>query len=123
MKCKNCQYEIQDNDVYIHQGLKLCEDCYMKALNPVNACDPLAVRAATGLRGSLGFEGKEGLTPLQKEIYQFIMNKGKVTASEITMKFDITLQSLNRTVAILRHCELVRGQKDEDEVYLVPFWT
>ena len=121
MKCEICQTEIAGDDVYIQRGLELCEDCYMKDRNPVNTCDPFAVRAATGLRGSLGVKGKEGLTPLQKEIYEFIINKGKSTAPEITERFDITLQDLNRTVATLRHCELVRGQKEGDEVYLVPF--
>ena len=121
MKCEICQHDISGDDVYIHQGRDLCEDCYMKALNPVNACDPFAVRAATGLRGSFGLKGKEGLTHLQNEIYEFIKDKGKVTATEVSAKFDINLQDLNRTVATLRHCELVRGQKEGDDVYLVPF--
>jgi len=121
MKCEICQNEIPDDDVYIHRGLELCEDCYMKDLNPVITCDPVAVRAATGLRGNMGVKGKEGLTPLQKDIYEFIIDKGKVTAPEITVKFAITMQDLNRTIATLRHCELVRGQKEGDDVYLVPF--
>ena len=121
MNCENCRHEIPEDDVYIHRGIALCEDCYMKALNPVNTCDPFAVRSAVGLRGSLGVKGKEGLTSIQKEIYQFITDKGKVTAPEVTAKFGITLQDLNRTVATLRHCELVMGQKEGDDVFLVLF--
>jgi len=121
MKCENCQHDIPEDDVYIYQGRAICEDCYMKALNPVNACDPLAVRSAIGIRSSSGLKGVEGLTPLQRDIYEFIRDRGKVTALEVTASFSITLQDLNRTIATLRHCELVRGQKEGDNVYLVLF--
>lgn len=121
MKCEVCQHDLPEDDVYIHRGTVMCEDCYMKSLNPVNTCDPFAVRSAIGLRGKFGVKGEEGLTPLQKEIYEFIMSKGNVTGPEVRASFNITEQDLNRIVATLRHCELVRGQKEGDNVYLVPF--
>ena len=121
MICEVCQYDLPGDDVYIHQGTAMCEDCYMKALNPVNTCDPFAVRSAIGLRGSFGLKGGEGLTPVQRKIYEFIREKGKVMAPEVCSSFNITGQDLNRIVATLRHCELVRGQKEGDSVYLVPF--
>ncbi len=81
-------------------------------------CDPWAVYLAT--QHSSGPKG-EGLTPSQKEIYEFIKNKGKATAAEVMKNFHITQRDLESVVAILRHCELVRGQKEGDKVYLVPF--
>lgn len=121
MKCEVCQHDMPEDDVYIHRDTAMCEDCYLKALNPVITCDPIAVRSAIGLRGNLGVKGEEGLTPLQKEIYGFIMSRGKVTGPEVRTSFGITEQDLNRIVATLRHCELVRGQKEGEAVYLVPF--
>jgi hypothetical protein len=35
--------------------------------------------------------------------------------------FSISQRELEHVVATLRHCELVRGQKEGDKVYLVPF--
>lgn len=121
MKCEVCQHDMSEGDIYIHRGTAMCEDCYMKALNPVNTCDPFAVRSAIGLRGKFGVKGEEGLTPLQKGIYEFIRDKGKVTGLEVRTSFGITEQDLNRIVATLRHCELVRGRKEGEAVYLVPF--
>jgi len=121
MKCESCQCDMPEDDVYIHRGVAMCEDCYMKALNPVNTCDPFAVRSAIGLRGNLGVKGEAGLTPMQRNIFQFIRDMGKVKAPEVCSNFNITEQDLNRIVATLRHCELVRGQKEGNNVYLVPF--
>lgn len=121
MECDNCRENIPEDEIYEHQGKVLCEDCYMKALNPVNACDPLAVRSATGIRSNLGLKGEDGLTPLQKEIYEFIKSRDKVTAPEIISSFHINQRDLDRIVATLRHCELVKGKKEGEEVYLVPY--
>jgi len=63
----------------------------------------------------------EGLTPIQKEVYEFIKNKEKVTAVEVMNNLHITQPDLENVIATLRHCELVRGQKEDDKVYLVLF--
>ena len=51
-------------------GQTLCEDCYLNILHSPKACDPWAVYSATRSRQSPGLEGTEGLTPLQKAIYE-----------------------------------------------------
>ena len=93
----------------------------MDAMFPAKACNPWAVYSATRTRESTGLTGVEGLTSLQQAIYAFIKNKGKVAAEEIMTKFNITQRDLENQFATLRHCELVRGQKEDDKVYLVPF--
>jgi len=90
-------------------------------LFPAKACDPWAVYSATRTRESNGLSGIEGLTSLQQEIYAFIKNKGKVTGEEIMKQFRITQNDLQNQIATLRHCELVRGQKEDGKVYIVPF--
>ena len=121
MKCQRCQRDISDDESFGYFGEVLCDDCYMDAMSPAKACDPWAVYSATRTRESTGLKGEEGLTPLQKEIYEFIKNKGKVTAEEIIKNFKITQRDLENQFATLRHCELVRGQKEGDKVYIVPF--
>ena len=121
MKCNRCQRDIPEGESFGYFGETLCDDCYMDAMSPAKACDPWAVYSATRTRESTGVSGVEGLTPLQRDIYEFIKSKGKVTAEEVMMKFNITQRDLENQFATLRHCELVRGQKEDDKVYLVPF--
>ena len=92
----------------------------MDAMSPNKACDPWAVYSATRTRESGGLKGVDGLTPLQKEIYEYIRDKGRVTGEELMTKFRLTQRELETQFATLRHCELARGQKEGDKVYLVP---
>jgi len=121
MKCQRCQRDISEGESYSYLGETLCDDCYMDAMSPAKACDPWAVYSATRTRESFGLKGVEGLTPFQKDICEFIKDKGKVTAAEVMTNFNITQRDLESVVATLRHCEMVRGQKEGDKVYLVPF--
>jgi len=121
MKCNRCHQDISEGEGFGYFGELLCDDCYMDVMNPPKACDPWAVYSATRTRESTGVTGAEGLTSLQKEIYEFIKNQGKVTAEEVMTKFNLAQRDLESQFATLRHCELVRGQKEGDKVYLVPF--
>ena len=121
MKCHRCQRDISEEDSFTHFGQVFCEDCYMDIMSPNRACDPWAVYSATRTRETSGLTGVEGLTSLQQEIYQFIKNKGKVTAGDIITKFNLTQHDLQNQFATLRHCELVKGRKEGNKVYIVPF--
>jgi hypothetical protein len=72
MKCSRCGREISADDGYQHLGQTLCEDCYIDIRYPAKACDPWVVYSAIRSRGSLGLKGAEGLTELQKTIYEFV---------------------------------------------------
>lgn len=121
MKCQRCQRDIPEDETYRYLGETLCDDCYIDAMSPAKPCDPWAVYSATRTRESSGLKGVEGFTPLQKEIYEFIKSKSKVTAAEVITNFNITQHELKNVIATLRHCEMVRGQKEGAKVYLVPF--
>jgi late competence protein required for DNA uptake (superfamily II DNA/RNA helicase) len=121
MKCDKCQRDISENESFTYLGKTFCDDCYMDAMSPAKPCDPWAVYSATHTRESSGLKGEEGLTTFQKDIYLFIKNKGKATAAEVIENFHINQNDLQSVVATLRHCELVRGQKEGDKVFLVPF--
>jgi hypothetical protein len=121
VKCQRCQRDIPEDETFNHLGETLCDDCYMDVMSPAKACDPWAVYSATRTRESAGLKGEEGLTDAQREIYEFIKSRGRVTAAEVMSRFSISQQELEKVVATLRHCELVRGQKEGDKVFLVPF--
>ena len=121
MKCDQCGQEISEGDSYTHRDETLCEDCYLDIRLEVKACDPWAVYSATRSRESADFKGTDGLTDLQKEIYALVKSKGRVTREEVIEELNLSEQEMQTQLATLRHCELVKGHKQGDKVYLVPF--
>ena len=121
MKCKRCGQEISDKEQYEYLGETLCEDCYIDIRYPAKACDPWAVYSAIRSRETLGLKGTEGLTDLQQVIYEFIKGKGKVTREELIKNCELTEAELQTQLAILRHCEMIKGSKEDGRIYLVPF--
>ena len=119
MICERCKEEIPpEDDIFDYYGKKLCEDCYIGAIQPPRSCDPAAVSSATATRAMLGQSGTQGLTPLQKRIYEFIKEQGKVTREDIQTNFDLPQWELEKQLAILRHCELIRGFKEENTIFM-----
>ena len=121
VKCKRCGREISEKEHYEYLGETLCEDCYIDIRYPAKACDPWAVYSATRSREILGLKGAEGLTEIQKAAYEFVRSNGKVTREEIMKNFNLAETEFQKQLAILRHCELVKGTKEDGHIYLVPF--
>jgi hypothetical protein len=121
LQCQQCGREISQDESYEHLGQTLCDDCYLDARQQVKACDPWAVYLAGRARESSGLAGAEGLTDQQKAIYEFVKSKGKVTIEEMTFHFNLSESELQSQFSVLRHCELIRGQKEADKIYIVPF--
>jgi hypothetical protein len=121
VKCDRCNRELSMNDSYQHLGKTLCEDCYIDIRYPAKACDPWAVYSATRSRETVGLKGTAGLTERQQAIYEFIRGEGKVTREQLIGRFELAESELQRHLATLRHCELVKGHKEGNSIYLVPF--
>ena len=119
--CMQCGQSMPEEENYSHAGKDLCEDCYMEAVSVPKTCDPLSVRAARIDRESKGIKGEEGLLPIQKEILNFIKEKQKVTREEVAGRFTLSPKEMEKHFAVLRHCELAKGNKEGDTVYLKPF--
>ena len=121
VKCTRCAQDISEKEQYEYLGETLCEDCYIDIRYPAKACDPWAVYSATRSREAGGLKETEGLTELQTAIYEFVRSNGKVTREEILAKFNIKEIELQTHMATLRHCELLKGRKEGDRVFVVPF--
>ena len=121
MNCERCQELIPEGESYNHRGKTLCEDCYIGAMQPPKTCDVAAVHSAKAHRESLGLKGTEGLTDLQKKLYTYIQDNGKATKQELAEHFKLPAWELDNQFATLRHCELLKGQKIDNEIYLVLF--
>jgi hypothetical protein len=119
--CSRCSREITQEESYSRAHEVLCEDCYIKARQSVQACDPVAVRLATRIREKMGAAGPDNLTGTQKAIYEFVQSKGKATPRELIDSLGISMSELETQLAILRHCELLKGRKENDIRYIVPF--
>ena len=119
--CAICAREAAEDDAFTHLGRTLCEDCYLDIVASNRTCDPWAVYAATRTREQAGLGEVEGLTSLQQAIYAFVKFRGKATADEVMTKFSLSSRDFQNQIATLRHCELVRGSKDGDKVFIVPF--
>jgi hypothetical protein len=119
MDCQRCKSSLNEGESYNLHGKVLCEDCYMYETNPPKACDPMAVSSALSVRKQLGQSGSSGLSELQQKIYNTIEEHGKITKEELLKILNIKAEKLEQEFAILRHCELIRGFKEGDYVYLI----
>lgn len=121
IKCQNCGKTIPEDEVFSTDGKTLCEDCYIDIGHRIRICDPWGERSKKIFRKSHGLEGTEGLTDLQKEIYEYIQENGKATKADLMAKFQLPVAELDNQFAILRHCQLLKGKKEGDLVYIVLF--
>ena len=115
MKCQICGCEVPRENIYTLGDRVVCDDCYMEETHPVQTCDPKAVHSAKVLGQT------ESLNDLQKAIYKFVKDKGKVALQEVCDEFNLSPVRAQNQFAILRHLELVKGKKEDDKTYIVPF--
>lgn len=121
MKCERCCAALQESEVCTFQGKVLCEDCCFDLMNPPKVCDPTAVSSTLTIRKQLGQSGTEGLTELQKQIYETVVVKGKISRQELMESLKLTPQELEKQFAVLRHCELLKAFKEGNVVYLAKY--
>lgn len=118
MHCERCKNPIQ-GEAYEYRGERLCEDCYLEALNPPRACDPWAVYSAKKM-----LQGKDALkqlSPLQAKIVEYLRQRREARIDEVAAALGIGETELRREFAALRHMEIVKATKRGDEVLLTLF--
>jgi len=120
-ECQGCGSSVPIDECIEEGGLVLCEDCYFDRHQKIKACDPWGVRSKKLLREQAGLEGTEGLTEVQKNIYEFVSFRVGATPREIAEKFGLSAREVENQFAILRHCELLKGEMREGTLYVVPF--
>lgn len=118
MNCDRCKEVIPEDEKFEYMGQTLCEDCYIEAIEPPRTCDVTAVYSAKVARRMAGQEGTDGLTELQKDIYNYVKNEGPVTHEQIMKKFKLAKWQLDKQFATLRHCELLRGFRQDGQIFV-----
>ncbi|NMA92906.1 MAG: hypothetical protein GX973_07315 [Firmicutes bacterium] len=119
MLCTKCGESIHGEEIFVYAGQNYCEDCYLETMSVLKTCDPMAVRSARLTRERLGQRGTEGLLPVQKKIVDFVQKRGKVTREQVVEALKIEPEELEKHFSILRHCELVKGLKEGNRLYLI----
>ena len=119
MICKKCKEEIPQGEDMNYMGQLLCEDCYIDAISLPKTCDVAAVYSAKLSRKLAGQKGTDGLTELQKEIYEYVKVNGKVTTEALMKKFQLSETEMRRVYTPLRHCELLKGTVIDGTLYIL----
>jgi hypothetical protein len=116
MSCDKCGTAIPAGDEREHQGMMICEDCYMVALSPIKTCDPWAVHSAKNFE-KYGGDQKQ-LTDIHGAILRELKSNGAMDPAALLEKIDksMDLAELQREFSILRHMEKVRAEKQEDAI-------
>ncbi len=118
MHCEKCGVKISEAAQFNHGGKKYCEDCYIEIVSVPKTCDPMAVRSARLTREKFGQKGTEGLLPIQNKIYSYLKERGKATREQVGQEFGLDEKELEKHFAVLRHCELVKGYKEGNVIYM-----
>jgi hypothetical protein len=121
MKCKNCDVDLEENQIVFYNGKTLCEACCFDLMSPTKVCDPIAVHSTLSVREQSGQSGTDGLTDLQKQIYNAVIERGQIEREELISKLGMNFDEFQKQFAILRHCELLGAFKDGNKVYLTKF--
>lgn len=119
MICAKCQELILEGDEMNYMGQILCEDCYVDAISLPRTCDVAAVYSAKLARKAAGQTGSEGLTDLQKEIYEYVKANGQIPLKDLMEKFQLSESEMRRVFTPLRHCELLKGTMIDGIPYIL----
>ncbi len=119
--CGRCGKAVGAGELLEHAGASVCEDCLMELMNPARACDPWAVKLAKGASKTEA-DAVASLQGLEKALYELVRKRGRVPRAEAPGLLDATADQVARAFAVLRHMELLRGDRGPGGgVDLVPF--
>jgi len=121
LKCAICGANVEEEDSYELGSEKVCEDCCLDGMMPQNPCNPIAQSATDRFSEAFGGVKPEELLEEQREVYEFVKAKGKVTTAEMLDKFGMRQGDLTQIIIVLRRLKLAKGRKIGDSVYCVPW--
>jgi hypothetical protein len=117
MECDRCGTSMEAGECHEHGGKKLCDDCFMDASNPPQACDPWAVHLAKSDKGRSGVQ----LTSDQQRLYDLVKERGLLSFPDAAKLLSLSEEEVRREFATLRHLELLRGHKQRQQVFIALF--
>ena len=117
-ECHRCRQACDDAELKDLAGNKVCEDCYIDAIEITKTCDPWAVHSA---KNTMASQGGPQLTPLQQQVYDLVREQNEISPAAAAAHLGVSETELRQEFATLRHLELLRGKKTPDGVVLTLF--
>jgi DNA-directed RNA polymerase specialized sigma subunit len=118
MKCSRCGRNVTEEQSHVYQGKVMCDDCLMDIGLSVKDCDPWATYVDT--RQRQGLNAAEGLSEMEKKVYEFVKRKGKATRKEVMKNLRLSEADLNAQLLPLMHSDLLKEHAEGDKTYLIP---
>ena len=119
MKCSRCGREISQEQSYVNQGRVFCKDCLMDIGLSIKECDPLAAYVDNRTRERSGLEGTEGLTDIEKKVYEFVKSKGRAIRAEVMEALKLSEIDLKSQLVPLMHTDLIKEHSESGTMYLI----
>lgn len=119
MRCTRCKREISENQSYVHQGRVLCEDCLMDIGLSAKECDPWATYIDKSVQLRKGLKGADGLSDMQKKVYELVKDRGRTTRDEVIKELGISEVDLNTQLGPLMHGDLIKERSEKGTMYLI----
>ncbi len=113
MNCEKCLAVMTEEESVSHSGMVVCENCAMDLMSPAKACDPWAVKMATGSFATKA-DAVASLQGIEKELYELIEGGGRVPSEDVHTRLGVSHEQVKRAFSVLRHMELLRGDRRSD---------
>ncbi|MFH2013060.1 MAG: hypothetical protein ABIJ37_10225 [Pseudomonadota bacterium] len=118
MKCERCGKELmKEDDIFRIRWEKVCEECYIDHTLPKHPCDIWGQMNMENFIEMRKLNPMEEISDRQREIYEFVKEKGRVTPAEIAKEFELRELDLMQDFIVLRRLGLAKGKKIGDTVY------
>ncbi len=119
MQCSRCGKGLTESQSYVNQGKIYCEDCLMDIGLNTRQCDPWATWVDNRERAQEGQKGTDWLSAGEKQVYDFIKRRGRVTRAEVGRELKMTATELQLQLLPMFHAEVVKERSEGGEQYLV----
>ena len=64
-------------------------------------------------------EGAEGLTDIEKKVYEFVKGKGRATRAEVMEALKLSEIDLKSQLVLLMHADLIKELSEAGTMYLI----
>jgi hypothetical protein len=115
--CTRCLGECDDAELREFSEQRLCEDCYLDSVELSKTCDPWAVHSAKNMVASQGLR----LTPAQEKLLELVKTEKEIGFSQAAERLGVTEKDLQQDFTVLRHMEMLRAAKKENDKVITLF--
>ena len=85
----------------------------------IKECDPWVAYVDNRTRERSGLEGAEGLTDIEKKVYEFVKDKGRATRAEVMEALKLSEIDLKSQLVPLMHADLIKEHSESGTMYLI----